>query len=251
MIVMTLEAVRQLSTSDGRLITGILLKQGQLLAPITVGDTFQDATETNLHLRPLIRAYEKESRWFEARIFSYRDGRWTENFRVEVQVQYEDQQAYDVNSRLETQLYHQRVRQHMQEAMARCANAIETEDFTSYIASRGSHLGKSFRHLNDIRWDGPSSTGAAYINMATAKEHYRSIDSPVHPCILDAALTHLQTSYLFKGLLDTCAPSIRPPLDIGQSLGPRDIEAARCVRDQEVPHGLSQHSHTIRCLRSR
>lgn len=201
MIVMAVEAVKQLAMADGRPIAGFVLKQGQLLVPITVGETFQDATETDLHLRPLIRPYEKESKWFEARIFSYHDGRWTENFRVEVQVQYDEKQANEVDGGQETRLYHQRVRQHVEMAMAQCAKTIDKEDFYSFIASRGSHLGDSFQHLDHIRWDG-SSTGAAYINMPLAMKTYRSIDSPVHPSILDATLTHLQTSYVSKGLVD-------------------------------------------------
>ncbi|KUI64108.1 Lovastatin diketide synthase LovF [Cytospora mali] len=234
MIVMVLEAVNQLAITDGRPVSGFLLKQGQLLAPITVGETFQDATETNLYLRPLIRAHEKESKWFKARIFSYRDGRWAENFRAEVQVQYQDKQDGEVDGGQETRLYHQRVRQHMEKAVARCANTLDTENFYSFIASRGSYLGGSFQHLEGIRWDGPSSTGTAYINMAKAKRHYRSIDSPVHPCILDATLTHLQTSYLFRGLVEqgpTLVPQQFANLWISAKIWDQDTSNLRVVSE--------------------
>lgn len=202
MVVMALEAVKQLAMVDNRQVSGFLFKQGQLLAPITVGETFQDATETELHLRPLIRAYEKETKSFEARIYSYHDGRWFENFRTEVQVQYEEKQANDMDNGRETHLYHQQVCKHVENAMNQCEHKILTESFYSFVANSGSRLGGLFQHLDDIRWSGSSSTGAAKISMNTARKHYRSADSPVHPTVLDASLAQLQISFLSNGLVD-------------------------------------------------
>lgn len=70
---MAIEAVKQLLMADKRTISGFLVKQGHFLAPIMVGQSLKDATETELHLRPLTSAHEKEATWFEARIFSYRE----------------------------------------------------------------------------------------------------------------------------------------------------------------------------------
>lgn len=236
MIVMAVEAVKQLAMADHRPISGFSLKQGQLLAPITVGETTQEATETDLHLRPMIRAYEKESKWFEARLFSYRDGRWTENFRAEVQVQFEEKHhAGEVDGGQEAHLYHERVRQHAEAAAAQCADTVGADDFYRFVADHGSHLGDSFAHLDGIRWDGASSTGAARIDMASARKHYRPIDgSPVHPAVLDATLTHLQTSYITRGLVDqasTLVPQHFASLWISAKVWDQETSTLRVVSE--------------------
>ncbi|KAI1737364.1 hypothetical protein F4680DRAFT_451174 [Xylaria scruposa] len=54
MAVIALEAVKQLLMTGSRSISGFLMKQGEFLAPITVGEALEDATETELHLRQMM-----------------------------------------------------------------------------------------------------------------------------------------------------------------------------------------------------
>lgn len=198
MAVMALEAVKQLLSTDSRSIAGFTFKQGQFLAPITIGETLEDATETELQLRPITSSFDKETPSFEARLFSYRDSRWTENFRADVQVQFAENHTVEVDCGQEARLNSQRARDHVEQAFTQCGKAVDTDAFYSFVANYGSSYGDSFRHLRDIKWDGQASA-VAVVNMASAKTHYDPVDSPVHPAVLDAAV-HLVNACVSKGL---------------------------------------------------
>ncbi|KAK5624368.1 hypothetical protein RRF57_000084 [Xylaria bambusicola] len=201
MIVMALEAVKQLLMADNRPISAFLVQQGHFLAPIAVGETVEDATETELHIRPMTRPHEKEITWFEARIFSYRDNRWTENFRAEIQAEFETHGLSEVDGGKEMRLNHRRVRKHVEQAFARCTTTIDTDAFYAFMAKYGSAYGESFRQLRDVKWDGHSAA-IALVDMDSAKKHYKyPIDSPVHPAVLDASV-HLVNSYVSKGMAE-------------------------------------------------
>ncbi|KAI0100989.1 fatty acid synthase S-acetyltransferase [Nemania sp. FL0031] len=201
MIVMALEAVKQLLISDSRIISGFFVRQGGFLAPITVGETAEDATETELHIRPVTRTYEKEITSYEARIFSYRENHWAENFRAEIQAEYEMNRPNEVDGGQETQLKHHHLRKHVEQSFARCDTEIDTDSFYAFMQRYGSAYGESFKQLRDIKWDG-HATAVAVIDMASAKKHYtHPIDSPVHPSVLDASV-HLVNSYVSKGMTE-------------------------------------------------
>lgn len=207
MIVMALEAVKQLLVSDNREVSGFLLRQAQFLAPIMVGETVEDATETELHLRPITRPNEKQTSSFEARIFSYRNDRWTENFRTEVQVRFQETDGVESDGGQEARLDQQRIREHVEQAFTDCTEAFDKDSFYAFIAKYGSKYGPTFRNLVDIKWDG-HATAVARVELAAARKAYRPVDSPVHPSVLDAAV-HLVNSYVSSGLTEAI-PTLVP-----------------------------------------
>ncbi|TGJ80280.1 hypothetical protein E0Z10_g8483 [Xylaria hypoxylon] len=237
MIVMALEAVKQLLMSDSRPISAFFIKQGHFLAPITVGETVEDATETELHIRPITRTHEKEITWYEARIFSYRENHWTENFRAEIQAEFESHSPSEVDGGQETQLKQHRVRKHVEQSFARCVTAIDTDTFYPFMARYGSAYGESFRQLRDIKWDG-HATAVALVDMASAKKHYKHpVDSPVHPAVLDASV-HLVNSYVSKGMaepLPTLVPLRFASLWVSAKVWDQETTTLRLVSELENP----------------
>lgn len=232
MIVMALEAVKQLLVSDNREVSGFLLRQAQFLAPIMVGETVEDATETELHLRPITRPNENQTSLFEVRIFSYRDDRWTENFRAEVQAQFQETGGVESDGGQEARLDQQRIREYVEQAFTHCTETFDTDSFYAFVAQYGSKYGATFRHLVDIKWDG-HATAVARVELAAARKHYRPVDSPVHPSVLDAAV-HLVNSYVSSGLTEaipTLVPQRLSTLWISAKAWDRETGSIRIVSE--------------------
>ncbi|KAI1087949.1 putative polyketide synthase [Rostrohypoxylon terebratum] len=200
--VMVMEAAKQLASAgpDHRPISGILLKNCKLLAPISVGEKAQLATETELQLRPAAQVHEKEHASWEARICSYRDGNWTENFRAQVQIQYEDMNDGQVDHGREALLRRQQLDHLLAQTLAQATTALDTQDFYSYCDRQGLQYGDAFRCLSEIRCDGRSAATACLDVAATAK-HYPTTGNPLNPSNLDAAV-HLYYARLSNGLTD-------------------------------------------------
>nr|APX44009.1 polyketide synthase [Pestalotiopsis microspora] len=199
--VMVMEAAKQLaSTGPGsRPISGVLLKNCKLLAPISVGEKAQLATETELQLRPATQAHEKEHASWEARLCSYRDGHWTENFRAQVHIQYEDANDGQVDHGREALLRRQQLDQLLAQTGVQATTALGTQDFYSYCASQGLQYGDAFRCLSEIRCDGRSAA-IACLDVAETAKHYPA-NNLVNPSNLDAAV-HLYYARLSNGLAE-------------------------------------------------
>lgn len=212
--VMVLEAAKQLASAGpgSRPISGILLRNCKLLAPISVGERAQLATETELQLRPATQAHEKEQVSWEARLCSYRDGHWAENFRSQVQIQYEDANDGQVDHGREALLRRQQLSHLLDKTLAEATTPLSTQEFYSYCSRQGLQYGDAFRCLSEIRCDGRSAAIACLDVAATAK-HYPTTDNPlnpVNPSNLDAAV-HLYYARLSNGLAEPM-PTLVPQL---------------------------------------
>lgn len=198
MVVMAIEAVRQETAANHRTISGFLLKKTQFLAPITVGKTAQTATETVLHLSPIQNTYEKDQTCYEISIFTYRDERWTQCFRTDVQVQHEEADKSQVDGGLENQLWQEQFQQRFQEATESCNETVDRSAFYRFCEKHGIHYGETFQLLRDIEWDG-NKMSTARIDLTAFKKQHEMIESPAHPAILDAGI-HLLLVQVSKGL---------------------------------------------------
>ncbi|CAH0056997.1 unnamed protein product [Clonostachys solani] len=206
MLVMAIEAVRQLESSDQhRKISGFTIRDAQFLAPIRVGKTEQDNTEVELHLRRVQKADEKEPTWSEVRIFSSFDESWSECFRAEIKVEHEEQ----AGSRAEGELRQEQeyIQGYVEKARATCTEHCETHAFYRYCKKSGLQYGKTFQLLDSIAWDRRNASSAT-INMSNVESG--DVDSPVHPAVLDAAF-HLLLAQVSKGLdTSTVMPTLVP-----------------------------------------
>lgn len=200
MLVMCIEAARQAAETRRHQISGILFQGARFIAPIVIGDTMEKAPETMVELRPVTKtADEKESTWSEARIFSYVRDQWTECFRTNLQVQYEDTSTIQFHGPDETRLEEERVSRVVEAATESCSHAIDSPTFYRVLGRHGFGYGPSFQLLRNIHWDG-NQISCAQIDMPSASRLYQEeADSPVHPAILDAAM-QLLVAQASKGL---------------------------------------------------
>ncbi|KAK5988235.1 Compactin diketide synthase mlcB [Cladobotryum mycophilum] len=199
LVVMAIEAVQQAAATSGRIISGFFIKEARFLAPVIVGETTQNATETELHLQP-VQTQEKESTWSEIRIFSHYEDRWTECFNAHIQVQYERAATVPVpvDHGREQQWEEVRIRNQVEQAYASCKKVISTREFYKFCTNHGIRYGESFQLLRDVAWDA-HNTSVARIDLTSTGLRHASTNSPVHPAILDAAL-HLPFAQISQGL---------------------------------------------------
>lgn len=248
---MAIEAVKQVATAQSdRKIAGYFIKDGQFLAPIRVGDTVENAVETEVHLRSLQKSFEKDMSTFQICIFTYHENRWTECFHGDIEVQFGGTEASDsISSGLEeeTQQEHARVRRHIEESVASCSKAVSSKTFYKYCADRGLQFGAAFQNLQDIHWDGKNNSVARIdLTTPTDTERQQIGDSPVHPAILDAVV-HL----IFTQFTDGSDPASQPPTLVPQRLPKGWIsarvwdESARSVRLSSTMANRSERATTV------
>lgn len=183
MIVMALEAARQMCP-ENRSLAGLLMREAHFLNPMIVGNTREEATEAVIRLQPLQKPYEKESVWFSVKIFSVIQGRWTECFRADIQLQYQEEGIMQVDRGMEKTLSDETIRRMISEAEQSCTEGVFTQDFYDNLHTTGLGHGESFQLLENIQWDG-NEISMAKVNISESKHR---TDSLVHPTILDCAM---------------------------------------------------------------
>ncbi|RDA90122.1 hypothetical protein CP533_2570 [Ophiocordyceps camponoti-saundersi (nom. inval.)] len=198
LIVMAVEAAKQMAAADGRAISGFLVKEAKFLAPVTVGRTVHDATETEVHLRPLRSALDKDSAWSEVGVFTHHEGRWTECFQARIQVQFDDNDPTPIDGGRERRLEQARAGSVIDRMVTNCSRPIDAREFYAFCANHGINYGETFELLGGIGWDGGDGSVAS-IDMAAAGRHYEAVESPVHPAVLDAGI-HLVFTQISEGL---------------------------------------------------
>lgn len=193
---MAIEAVSNM-LRDQR-ISGFRFREAHFLAPVQVGETAEDAVETETQLRPLTKSFEKSTTGFEVRILARHDDHWTECFRTNIEVELKDPDySHSLNiadaGAKEAWLAQRKINHQVKLAMQSCTQSVNSGEFYAFCADNGLDYGDSFQLLDDIHWDGQNtSTGRAKL-ISTPE-----IGSPVHPAVLDA-LVQLLVTQITKG----------------------------------------------------
>ncbi|KAI1113668.1 hypothetical protein F5Y14DRAFT_441759 [Nemania sp. NC0429] len=173
MIIMALEAVKQVHSGSRKCITGYNVKYAQFMNPIAVGKTEEESTEVIVQLRHVQASYEKESLWSDVRIMTCTARRFTDCFQALIQVQHAEGFGGEVDAGMERQL-----------AAQTCNQTIDRQAFYEHHHKAGNSYGETFRLLDDICWDG-DLTASARIHLKSASHKTTSL---THPAILDCAL---------------------------------------------------------------
>lgn len=206
-VVVAIEAVQQMTTKDDRVIAAYLVKEAQFLSPIVIGESSQESTETELHVLPTRNSQDKDTTWYETRIFSYRDNDWTECFNANIRVQYERKPTDTIDGGHEQRQAQERIRQRVEEAALTCKKTLRPDSFYSFNQEHiGLHFKSSFQNLARLEWDGHGSFPAS-VNIAAASQHYRILNSPVHPAVLDSCVQP-NLAQISKGLSQTTCPTM-------------------------------------------
>ncbi|KAI6084919.1 hypothetical protein F4821DRAFT_164132 [Hypoxylon rubiginosum] len=185
MLVMAMEAVQHMCP-ENRVISGYYVKEANFMNPILVKEAWEDRTETMLHLQPIKRPYEKESTWSDVTIYSYYDNRWTQCFKANIQVEYEDAALTDVQE--ERRQAHEKIKGQFDQAKELCTRPVDAGVFYEDATEHGLGYGEAFQVIEDIQWDGKAHA-IARVNMAKWKT-----TSLIHPVVLDSAFHVLRVS---------------------------------------------------------
>ncbi|KAJ2998897.1 hypothetical protein NUW58_g172 [Xylaria curta] len=185
-LVIAIEAARQTVARRNREISGFNLKDVQLLAPLRVGYTTQDAVETDVHLDQMKGADEKESTWFQFRIFSHNEGHVTETCNGQVQVQFKEEVSTPAG--YERILEDERIRRRSREVRASCTRPLDVQTFYKRFLKYGFRYGPSFTVVTDTRFDPIGLAAASGKVNWEPTVHEQADDSPVHPAILDGVV---------------------------------------------------------------
>lgn len=207
MVVMSVEAVQQMAGDKGRVVAAYLIKEARFLSPVVIGETSQESTETELHLLPMGNGGEEDAIWYETRIFSFRNNSWEECFHAKIRVSFEPEMADSVDGGHEQHLAHQEIRERVKQAGSTCKNSLPPDGFYSFNRENiGLDFKSSFQNLTKLDWDG-HGTFSARVNIASASQHYRVLDSPVHPAVLDSCVQP-NLANISRGLSRTRCPTM-------------------------------------------
>ncbi|KAF2183646.1 hypothetical protein K469DRAFT_710445 [Zopfia rhizophila CBS 207.26] len=185
MLVMAIEAVRQLNTSD-RKVKGYQFRDVTFHKAVPLSTSSQ-GTETQFLVRPARDNTSKQAFWNEFRLYVYEGEQWGECCRGAISVEWEDEEGslpwrprdFD-NSEEVMQRFHRETQI--------CHNG--TDPKTAYEAFResGMDYGPSFQAIQQLRWDNKDQA-VATIGLHHWKSHLlNAYCEPhlIHPTTLDA-----------------------------------------------------------------
>ncbi|KAL7937160.1 putative polyketide synthase [Trichoderma chlorosporum] len=190
MLIMAIEAVQQMVPGD-REVAGFHVKQADFISPILVQETWEDRTETQVHLHPQDVSQGPDTDdhlGFEIDIFSYTREKWTKCFHASIEVDYkESTSSYGIERR---QLSHSKARQWFTQAAESCVWPVDSAVLYRDAAEVGLQYGDWFQLVHDVQWDAKAT---AVASVDVSRERYRT-NSLVHPAVLDQAFHVLRVS---------------------------------------------------------
>ncbi|KAL7915129.1 putative polyketide synthase [Trichoderma velutinum] len=190
MLVMAIEAVQEMVPSD-REVLGFIVKQADFVSPILVQETWEDRTETQVHLRPvdLQKGHDRDgSLGFEIDIFSYTRESWVKCFSASIQVDYKESTSIYGSER--RQLRDSKIQKQFSQATESCVWPVDSAVLYRDAAEVGLQYGDWFQLVQDARWDAKTT---AIASVDVSKDRYKT-NSLVHPAVLDQAFHVLRVS---------------------------------------------------------
>lgn len=207
MVVMAVEAVQQMASDKGRVIAAYLIKEARFLSPVVIGETSQESTETEVHLLPMENGGEEDAIWYETRIFTFRNNSWAQCFHATISVSFEPELTDSVDGGREQHLAHEKIRERVRQAASKCKESLPPDSFYSFNRENiGLDFKSSFQNLAKLDWDA-HGTFSARVNIASASQHYRILNSPVHPAVLDSCVQP-NLANISRGLSRTRCPTM-------------------------------------------
>lgn len=174
MLVMAIEAAKQLS--DQRKIVGYEIKDARFHAPINLSLNSTGA-ETELFLRPLRDASDKNNAWSQFRLYVCEGGQWKETCKGEIQLQYETGST-QVDGGLEAKEMREILRQSQSKLSGSCTKVADTRYVYSTLKASGQYYGPALQPLKKLRYS-DDSEAMAELTLPFNEENV------VHPATLD------------------------------------------------------------------
>ncbi|KAF2176543.1 reducing type I polyketide synthase [Zopfia rhizophila CBS 207.26] len=205
MIVMAIEAAKQLLTDRNANPLGFELEDVSFLAPLVLADS-PGKTETQLSMVPVSGAGSRDAQ-YKFRIFVMRsDDVWQEVCNGFIHADY-GRTAQDVCTQPEEEIKLLAAQKRFKSALSSCQKSITASDMYQKVAvMSGLQYGPTFQGLSDIHYD---TEGRAYAKILPYAPTTQHCSYTVHPTTLDS-IFQLGIPSLSKGLtvsLPTFVPS--------------------------------------------
>lgn len=147
MLVMAIEGTRQLIDTT-RTINGYRIKEATFQRALGI-DSTQQGRESQLFIRPVQDAFDKDTSKFDFRICTVEDGNWGENCRGTVQVEYEDS-VNDVDAGLEAKSSANATKDLFEKRVVGCARDVDSTAVYDHFKNMGLEFGPAFQTLGNI-----------------------------------------------------------------------------------------------------
>ncbi|KAL0944620.1 polyketide synthase [Colletotrichum truncatum] len=198
MIVMALEAARQLSAESGHQISGYRLKNVRFLRAINVNES-EHGVEAQIHMRPRRSVTHNSGQsWYDWRIFAANGNEWTECAYGSIKVEMEMEDS--PRSRVRHLSRNDSLRKSYLDAVNECSQSVHREQFYDNLRKCGFEYGPYFRQLHNITYSNNGRAAATLPLRDYAQNMPYAAEDPcvIHPTTLDN-LVQLQIVALSLG----------------------------------------------------
>ncbi|TDZ30822.1 Highly reducing polyketide synthase alt5 [Colletotrichum spinosum] len=199
MIVMAIEAARQLSADLGHQPSGYRLKNVRFLRAVNVNES-EHGVEAQIHMRPRRSVTHNSGRsWYDWRVFSTTTGdEWTECAHGSIRVETEPQET--PRSAARRLARNASLRGSYQAAVDECEHSVHRDQFYDNLRRCGFEYGPFFRQLRGVSYSRNGRAAATLPLRGYADRMPHAAEDPcvIHPTTLDN-LVQLQIVALSLG----------------------------------------------------
>ena len=197
MLVMVMEACKQLA-NENRRIAGYTIKDATFNSPLPIAQGTR-GVEVQLCLRTEEDSFKKDSVVSDFRLYMNKDGRWDENCRGNIQLEYEISES-EVDAGRENRARLHRHRGVYEQAATRCDKSVPTKRMYKRLGEIGLGCGPAFQGIQQMSYnDTGEATGKVRVFqwiVDGGKNHPQQ--HIIHPTTLDS-LFQLMLVALSKG----------------------------------------------------
>jgi acyl transferase domain-containing protein/NADPH:quinone reductase-like Zn-dependent oxidoreductase/SAM-dependent methyltransferase len=243
MIIMAIEAARQVVKGDERTITGFRVKNVTFVKALVLSDNSENI-ETHFYLRPQEAARDASGERFDFRLCSHSNEEgWVENCRGTVVVETEEE-IVEVDEGWEAAEGRRSTLQSHAHAVSSCKSGVSAKQMYENLASFGFQFGSTFQTLKDVRFN-EQGYATASIDTHEWKMKVPSGASKIqshliHPTALDAVF-HITVTAISRGgwkPIPTMVPTYMQELWISSKLlSDLDLSSLQLC-SKSVSHGL-------------
>jgi acyl transferase domain-containing protein/NADPH:quinone reductase-like Zn-dependent oxidoreductase/SAM-dependent methyltransferase len=206
MLVMALEGARQLADTD-RHLTGYRIKDATFQRALSI-PTDQDGVESQISMRPLQDAFDKQNANYDFWICSMEGGNWVENCRGTIQLEYKDDET-EVDRGRESAACLQHYKQLYEARAKSCYRAVDSQVVYDHFRTIGLDFGPDFRTLQGVTCSEDGEVVAEINTFRWITQDGANHQQPhlIHPTTLDG-LIQLALVGLTKGAQDTIPATV-------------------------------------------
>jgi NADPH:quinone reductase-like Zn-dependent oxidoreductase/SAM-dependent methyltransferase len=186
MLAMALEATKQIHSDQP--VIGYEIKDAIFHTPLLISGG-KDAVETQINLRPITDTANKNSTWYEFRLYVYnQEQQWEEICRGSVRADISRAPSAVDNGR-EAREFLSKVRSSHERAMEACSQVIETHSIYTEFKEMGLDYGPAFRPLDGITFNNKGKSMANVMLFSPLKTSNTALSPSqchvIHPTTLD------------------------------------------------------------------